>query len=98
MLIRNLYLMSFFILIFNHRVGVVVRASASQSVDLGFISHGRVIPKGFIKMVFAAFLLGAQQKRDSVENKPASLLAVSLGKTLNRLPSSLCGRQVVRAK
>ena len=33
--------------------------------------------------------------RDSVENKPASLLVVPLGKTLNEMPLSLCGRQVV---
>ena len=39
-------------------------------------------------MVFTAFLLGAQQNRYSVANKPASLL-VSLGKTLNGIPPSL---------
>ena len=38
---------------------------------------------------------GAQQKRDSVKNKPVSLLVVSLGKTLNWMPPSLCGRQMV---
>ena len=46
-------------------------------------------------MVFAAFLFGAQQNRDSVENKPAILLVVFMGKTLNGMPISLCGRQVV---
>ena len=46
-------------------------------------------------MVFIASLLGAQQNRDSVENKAASLLVVSLGKTINGMPLSLCGRQVV---
>ena len=46
-------------------------------------------------MVFTAFLLGAQHIRDSVENKPASLLVVSLGKALNGIPPSLCGRQMV---
>ena len=45
-------------------------------------------------MVFTASLLGAQQNRDSVKSKPASLLVVSLGKTLNGVPLSLCGRQV----
>ena len=34
-------------------------------------------------MVFTASLLGAQQNKDSVENKPASLLVDSLGKALN---------------
>ena len=46
-------------------------------------------------MLFTASLLGTQQNRDSVENKPASLLVVSLGKTLNGMLLSLCGRQVV---
>ena len=46
-------------------------------------------------MVFTASLRGAQHKRNSVENEPASLLVVSLGKALNEMPPSLCGRQVV---
>ena len=46
-------------------------------------------------MVFTASLLGAQHIRDSVENKPASFLVVSLGKALNGMPQSLCGRQMV---
>ena len=54
-----------------------------------------VIPKDFIKMVFTAFLLGAQHNKDSVGNKPASLLVVFLSKTLNGMPPYLCGRQVV---
>ena len=45
-------------------------------------------------MVFTASLLGTQHIRDSVENKQASLL-VSLGKALNGMPPSLCGRQMV---
>ena len=45
-------------------------------------------------MLFTASLLGAQQNMDSVENKPASLLIVLLDKTLNGMPSSLCGKQV----
>ena len=46
-------------------------------------------------MVFTASLLGAQHQRDSVENRPASLLVVSLGKALNRMPPSSCDRQVL---
>ena len=46
-------------------------------------------------MVFTASLLGAQHIRDSVENKPASLLVVSSGKALNGMPPSLCDRQMV---
>ena len=72
----------------NRCDGVVVRASALQSIDLGFISQVESYQKDFC-------LLGAQQNRDSVENKPASLLVVSLGKALNGIPLSLCGRQVV---
>ena len=45
-------------------------------------------------MVFTASLLRAQQKSDGVENKPASLLVMSLGKALNGMPPSSCGRQV----
>ena len=47
-------------------------------------------------MVFIASALGAQHKRDSVENKPASLLVVSLAKTLKEMPPSLSGIQVAR--
>ena len=46
-------------------------------------------------MVFSSSLLGAQHIRDSAENKPASLLVVSLGKALNGMPPFLCGRQMV---
>ena len=73
----------------------MVRASDSQSIDLGFISLVESYQKTLKKMVFTAFLLGAQHIRDSVENKPASLLVVSLGKVLNGMPPSLCGRQMV---
>jgi len=45
-------------------------------------------------MVFTAFLFGIQQIKRSVKKKPASLLVVSLGKTLNRNPPLLSGRQV----
>ena len=46
-------------------------------------------------MVFTAFLVGAQHIGDSVKNKSASFLVVSLGKSLNGMPPSLCGRQMV---
>ena len=51
-------------------------------------------------MVFTTSLLGAQHKRNSVKNKPAKSLVVSLGKELNgylyvtKRPSFLCHRQV----
>ena len=43
-------------------------------------------------MVFTASLLGAQQSRDSVENK---LSCCVLGQDIYGMPSSLCGRQMV---
>ena len=49
-------------------------------------------------MLLTASLLGAKQNRDSVENNPASLLVVSLSKTLNGMPPSLCGGQVAGGK
>ena len=45
-------------------------------------------------MAFTGSLLGAQLKRDSVENKPASLLVVSSDKALNGMLPSLFGRQM----
>ena len=43
-------------------------------------------------MVFTASLIGAPHKKYSLPNKSASSLVVSLGKTLNGVPSSLCDR------
>ena len=47
-------------------------------------------------MVSTASLLGVRNLGEVVENKPASSLFVSLGKTFNGTPSPLCGRQVAR--
>ena len=66
-------------------------ASASGAVDSGLIPS-RVKPMT-LKSVFTASLLDAQHQRDSVENKPASLL-VPLGKALSGIPPSWCGRQM----
>ena len=74
--------------------GVVVRAFVLQSVDLGFISQVESCQKTF-KNGIHSFPAWRSANRDSVENKPYSLLVVFLGKTLNGMPSSLCGRQVV---
>ena len=77
----------------NRRDGVVVRASASQSVDLGFIplveSYQKTLKNGIY-----SFPVGARHLWEVVENKPASSLVVSLGKALNGMPPPLCGRQV----
>ena len=47
-----------------------------------------------LKLAFTASLLNAQHGRDSVENKPASLLVVPLGRALNGIPPSWCSRQM----
>ena len=79
---------------------LLARWCSSESVHFAVGRPGvpfpcRVIPKDFKQMVFTASLLGAQHMRDSVENKPASLLVVSLGKAFNGMLPSLCGRQMV---
>ena len=67
----------------DRRDGGVVRASASQSVDLGFIplveSYQKTLKNGIYN--FPAWHL-----LEVAENKPASSLVVSLGKTLNGTP------------
>ena len=73
----------------------MIRASASQSVDLGFIPLVESYQKT-LKMASIASLLGARHLSEVVENKPASLLVVFLGKALNGTPPPLCGRQVTR--
>ena len=47
-----------------------------------------------LKLVFTASLLDVQHYWDSVENKPASLLVVPLGKALRGITPSWCGRQM----
>ena len=47
-----------------------------------------------LKLVFTASMLDAQHLRDSVENKQASLLRVSLGKALRGIPPSRCDIQM----
>ena len=47
-----------------------------------------------LKLVFTASLFDAQHKRDSVENKTASLLVVPLGKALSGIPPSWCDKQM----
>ena len=76
------------------RDGVMVGASASHSVHLGFISKSSHT-KRLNEIVFTSSLLGAQHIKKSVENKPTSFLVVSLGKALNGIPPSLCGRQMM---
>ena len=81
----------------NQCDGVVVRAFTLQLVDLGFIPQVESY-QNTLKNGIHSFPAWCSAHRDSVENKLASLLVVPLGKTLNGMPPSLCGRQVVRAK
>ena len=74
-------------------IGVVVRAPALQLVDLGLIPQVESYQQTF-KNGIHSFSAWHSAHRDSVENKPASLLVVSLGKALNEMPPSSCGRQV----
>ena len=47
-----------------------------------------------MRLAFTASLWNAQHYRDSVENKPASLLVMALGKALSEIPPSWWGRQM----
>ena len=58
--------------------GRVVRASAPRDVVSCFDSESG--QTNDLKLVLTASLLDAQHQRDSVENKPASLLVVPLAK------------------
>ena len=90
----------------TRRDGVVVRASTSQSVDLGFIPIVESYQKTFIPLV------ESYQKtlKNDIHSFPALRSAFSggcgeqagkfacciLGKTLNGTPPPLCGRQVAQ--
>ena len=73
----------------------MVRASALQSVGVGFVSQVESYKKT-LKNGIHSFPAWRSAHRDSVENKPASLLVVSLGKALDGTPPPLRGRPVVR--
>ena len=68
----------------------MVRASASQSVDLGFTPFSSHTER-LLKMASIASLLGARHLWEVVENKPASSLVVTLGKALNGTPHPYVG-------
>ena len=72
---------------------LVVRACASPSVDLGFVPQVESYQKTLKNGIYS-FPAWRSAHRDSVENKPARLL-VSLSKTLNGMPPSLCGKHMV---
>ena len=75
----------------------MVGATAFGAVDSGLILSW--VKPMTLKLVFTLYqftfpLLDVEHSRDSVENKPASLLVVWLGKAQSGIPSLLCGRQV----
>ena len=71
----------------------MVRATASQSVDVEF--NPQVEPyRKTLKNSIHSFSARGSAHRLSMENKPASLVVISLSKALNRMPPSSCGRQV----
>ena len=71
---------------------VVIRTSASQSIDLWPISivdsYQKTLKNGIDS--FPAW----QSAQTSVENKPVNSLVASLGKTLDGISPSFCGRQM----
>ena len=71
----------------------VVKASTSGAVYLGLIPNR--VKLMTLKLVFTASLMDVQHVvRDSVENKPASLLAVPLGKALSGISPSWCDKHM----
>ena len=63
------------------------RASAYGAVKLGLKSND------FLIDIYS--FSDAQYRRDSVKNKPASLLVVALGKGLSGIPSSWFGKRMI---
>ena len=82
-----------FTIIFNRRNGVVVSASASQSVDLGFNPQVESCQK-ILKNGICSLPAWRRAHKVCVKNKLASLLVVSLGKAVNGMPPSSCGKHV----
>ena len=74
---------------------VVLRASALQSVDLGFIPFVELYQKTSKTSIHSFPAWRSAFKKDGVDSKPESLLVAPLGKALNGTSLSLCGRQVV---
>ena len=81
-----------FLYFFNSSDNRVLRVSASGAVDSGLILS-RVKPIT-LKLKFTTSLLDARHETDSMDNKPASLLVVPLGKALGGIFPSWCFGQV----
>ena len=75
------------------RKDVMVRVSASQSVDMGFIPLVELYQKT-LKNDFHSFPSWRLGFRECCGEQPASSLVVFLVKALGGTPPPLCGRQV----
>ena len=73
----------------DRRDDAVAKASASQSVDLGFIFQVESFQKTLKNSIHSFPTWRSAKKRDRVENTPASSLVVPLGKALNGMPQFL---------
>ena len=69
----------------------MVRTFASRSVDMGFIPEVEPYQQT-LKNGIHNLSAWRSAYMNSVKNKPASLLAVSLGKALNGMPPPSCDR------
>ena len=75
--------------------GVVVRTSTLQLVDLGFIPQVESYQKTLNNGIHS-FSAWCSANWDSVENKSASLLVLSLGKALNGMAERWQGNKSTR--
>ena len=69
-----------------------IRAPASGSVDWGFNSESD--QTNDFKIGIHSFPAWRSALKGTLWNKPASSLVVPLGKALNEIPPSKCGRQM----
>ena len=77
----------------HRRDGAVVRASASQSVNLTLISLAKSDQRTLDNSIQSLAVWRPAHKRKSVEEKPVNSLAAFLGKALGGMTKfSLCGR------
>ena len=77
----------------NRRDGAVLRASASQPVDLGFIPSVESYQKTLENAIHTFPAWRSAYKRDNVKNK--QLACCVFGQGTNGTLPPLCGRQVV---
>ena len=79
----------------DRRDGIVVRASASQSIDLGFTPFVESYQKTF-KNGIHSFSAWHSAFRGDCGEQAGKFAGCVLGKVLNGTPPPLCGRQVAK--